>query len=235
MKIGRRGCASSSSVHMTLFPSRQTHSSCCHSHLQKEMKRLAKAQQMAGIVPGAPPGNPTSSVPVPAGTPAAPLHPPVARSNTPRPGSGVAARPTVPTPTPNLNQPPRGATPVGVGTPRSVSTPSATTVSHPASTLAGSTSAPVQLHAQATMPAQQTPAVTNGQDVKRGVKREREDSVSSTGVRTVNGNLDPVPASGGGGGGGAAGGGKPYAMPPGAKAGMNGIRPRPVKKPRVVS
>lgn len=198
------------------------------SRLQKEMKRLAKAQHMAGITPTVTVA--AAAVPAPTNTPGASGHPPVARSNTPRPGSGsVASRPGVPTPSQNNNPQARGSTPVGIGTPRSVSTPGGTaTAAANASAnspgVPGSTSAPAQLGAQAVAPitlASATPSGTtvNGPDVKRGIKREREDSVNGTGVRPMNGNSQPAEA-------------KPYA---GAKPGMNGIRPRPVKKQRVVS
>lgn len=197
------------------------------SLLQKEMKRLAKAQHMAGITPTV--TVVAAAVPAPANTPGASGHPPVARSNTPRPGSNsVTSRPGVPTPSQNNNPQARGSTPVGIGTPRSVSTPGGTATATNANAnsagVSGSTSAPAQLGTQAVapmMPASATSSgnTVNGSDVKRGIKREREDSVNGTGVRPINGNSQPAEV-------------KPYA---GAKPGMNGIRPRPVKKQRVVS
>ncbi|TCD63138.1 hypothetical protein EIP91_005976, partial [Steccherinum ochraceum] len=192
---------------------------------RKEMKRLARTQPGVGVTPAAAPG-PATPVPIAGLTPGASGHPPVARSNTPKPGS---VRTGVPTPAQSNTQP-RGTTPAGVGTPRSVSTPGTTMASNTApvasnATVPASTSAPAQMNTPAPhQPPIPTPQ-SGGQDVKRGTKRERQDSFSGTGVRPVNGNAQPVDAS--------STSGKPLMTTIGAKAGMNGIRPRPVKKQRV--
>ncbi|KAH8093708.1 hypothetical protein BXZ70DRAFT_1010306 [Cristinia sonorae] len=185
---------------------------------RKEMKRLAKAQQMAGMTPGTAPAAVTP-IPTTVGTPGASGHPPVGRSNTPRPGSAPAARPAA---TQSSSQP-RGTTPAGVGTPRSVSTPGVSgAVSLGANTpVPGSTSAPAQMNVQGNVPIPSGVTAGGGgvQEVKRGVKREREDSVNGV----VSGNGQPVDSTSG----------KPHGVTTGVKAGMNGIRPRPVKKQRV--
>ncbi|THH16388.1 hypothetical protein EUX98_g9306 [Antrodiella citrinella] len=196
---------------------------------RKELKKQAKAQQMTGVTPGAA-ASAGNSVPTVVGTPGASGHPPVARSSTPRPGSATSSRSGIPMPAQNSTQP-RGTPPAGVGTPRSVSTPGVTTTGAPPTAnpaMPTSTSAPSQLGVQTpgSVPViVSMPGGGGGPEVKRGVKRERDDSVNGTGVRPVNGSVQPVEA--------ASTGGKPH-VPTGAKAGMNGIRPRPLKKQRVL-
>ncbi|EMD33327.1 hypothetical protein CERSUDRAFT_67993 [Gelatoporia subvermispora B] len=137
---------------------------------RKELKRqLAKAQSQAAQLPtpGAPPDTPA---PVSASTPGG-----SARTGTPKPvmlptGPG---RPSTQHPQANSSQS-RGRTPVGIGTPRSVSTPG---VSVPAAAqLSTSTSAPVL-------------------DAHRGMKRERESDTPVNGVQQIpNGNGTVRPA-----------------------------------------
>lgn len=75
---------------------------------------------------------------------------------------------------------------------------------------------------------------------KRGKKRERErdgdgsgnGNGNGNGVRNVNNNGNNVNGTGGAGGGSGGGGPKPVVS---ARAGIAGVRPRPVKKQRVVS
>lgn len=139
---------------------------------QKELKKLAKAQGQSLVQAAAGPNTPS-------GLPATPgVAPP--RTSTPQPG--------VPKPPPPLQQPSqaRGLTPVGIGTPQSVSTP---------------------ISQQ-----QPTPAA-------RGVKRERED----TGLQ-MSGNVPQ----------GAYGQDGAKSELRGTKAGTAGVRPRPIKKARLV-
>ena len=180
-----------------------SHCVMASSHLQKELKKLAKAQGQ-GILPAAAaagvPNTPTGvpATPGAASTPtsAAPAAVPP-RTTTPRPGA--------PKPSPALQQPPppRGRTPVGIGTPQSVSTP-------------GPGPAPPAAQGQHAAP---TPT---GQPPPRGVKREREE----TGLQ-VSGNVPPHVQQGAGAGAGQDG------VKIG-KAGVPGVRPRPVKKQRLV-
>ena len=115
------------------------------------------------------------------------------RTTTPRPG--------VPRPPPTHQQPsqPRGRTPVGIGTPHSVSTPAS----------GGAAPAPPP----ATTPAVRTQLDPAAAPPVRGLKREREES----GLQ-VNGNIPPPGSEG-------------LKI---AKAGVAGVRPRPVKKQRLV-
>ena len=175
-----------------------------HPDLQKELKKLAKAQGQAIPLPPAVPSTPSGVPATPGGAPtqsaasapAAAAVPP--RSSTPRPGA-----PKLP---PAHQQPPqpRGRTPVGIGTPQSVSTPGPTAAAPPTQ-----------------------PAPTGQPPPQRGVKREREREES--GAMQANGNLPPVAhGTGPGPGMGQREGVKI------AKAGVPGARPRPVKKQRLV-
>ncbi|KAH9848454.1 hypothetical protein C2E23DRAFT_844122 [Lenzites betulinus] len=181
---------------------------------RKELKKQAKAQAQgvaqpaAGMGPNTPsalPATPTATTaPIPAGA-TVPL-----RTSTPRP--------TVPKPPPAHQQPPqqRGRTPVGIGTPHSIPTPG--------SGVGGPThAAPVQ-HVAATQAS--PPNHPSGDHLPvhpmRGVKREREHS-TETGLH-VNGNTLPSSQN--------QEGARPGLK--GAKAGNAGVRPRPVKKQRLV-
>ncbi|KAK7678576.1 hypothetical protein QCA50_018448 [Cerrena zonata] len=167
---------------------------------RKELKRLAKAQAQAQAqgtpAAGTPSGHPaTPSV----GTPG---HPPV-RTGTPKPNL-VNNRPSVP------QSQARGKTPVGVGTPRSASTP-------------GGPQSHVSVPTSNSAPQMSTPAATPNagpttMDVRRGIKREREDSAAPT-----NGNVNHTSPNNNMGG-------KPSAVL-NAKPGVNGVRPR--KKQRM--
>ena len=183
-------------------------SSCSCWFKQKELKRLAKAQAQAQAqgtsVAGTPSGHPATPGAHSAGTPG---HPPL-RTGTPKPGL-VNNRPSV------SQQQARGKTPVGVGTPRSVSTPGGPQ-SHVA--FPTSNSAP-----QVSTPAPTPNAGPTTMDMRRGVKREREDSSAS-----INGNMMSNPPMVSNNNMGA----KPTAVL-NAKAGVNGVRPR--KKQRMVS
>lgn len=73
-----------------------------------------------------------------------------------------------------------------------------------------------------------TPATTPGPggaagDARRGVKREREESVSGNGTNGTQGGVTVV-----------TNGWSKSSAPMNAKAGSGGVRPRPVKKPRLV-
>lgn len=178
---------------------------CFCSYKQKELKRLAKAQAQAQAqgtpAAGTPAGHPATPGAPSVGTPG---HPPV-RTGTPKPNL-ANNRPSVPQPQA------RGRTPVGVGTPRSVSTP-------------GGPQSHVSIPTSHSAPQVSTPAPTpnagpTAMDVRRGVKRERDDSVTPM---NGNGNANsPMVANHT----------KPSAVV-NAKAGVNGVRPR--KRQRVVS
>lgn len=136
------------------------------------------------------------------------------RGVTPKPGM---PRPTASIPQANVNlSHPRGRTPVGIGTPQSVPTPGAAAIPTPTSNSAAFSSPPPPL-ASASLPAAQP---------KRGIKREREPTVDgpqATGYQNgaANGN------------GNGAASAKP-AVVVSAKAGNAGVRPRPLKKQRMV-
>lgn len=139
----------------------------------------------------------------------------VVHISTPRPGAPSArAQPSVTQQRPQT----RGLTPVGVGTPRPTATQDNLSSGQSQSVAGRHTPIP-------------TPAPTPGSGVasngpsepKRGLKREREESTeqpSSTNHAAVtvvtNGPVKP-------------------AMLLNAKAGNGGVRPRPLKKPRMVS
>ena len=136
------------------------------------------------------------------------------RAGTPRPGLVAASQPQ------QASQPvQRGHTPIGVGTPRS----------HPASAAPATTgpSMPSARHTPIPTPAP-TPGAGAPANATRGLKREREESVGQMN----------------GGGPGQAqtpgvtvvtnGWSKPAATVVNAKAGNAGVRPRPIKKQRVV-
>ncbi|KAI0709764.1 hypothetical protein C8Q76DRAFT_624998 [Earliella scabrosa] len=164
---------------------------------RKELKKLAKAtgqsivQAAAAAGPNTPSGVPATPGVAPTPSGVVPVAAPP-RTTTPRPG--------VPRPPPTHQQPsqPRGRTPVGIGTPHSVSTPAS----------GGAAPAP---------PPAATPAVRTQLDPAaappvRGLKREREE-----GGLQVNGNIPPPGSEG-------------LKI---AKAGVAGVRPRPVKKQRL--
>ncbi|EIW57855.1 uncharacterized protein TRAVEDRAFT_65492 [Trametes versicolor FP-101664 SS1] len=180
---------------------------------RKEAKK-AKAQGLAqpavalgANTPSALPATPTAataSTPVNATAPTAPP-----RTSTPRPG--------VPKPPP-AQQPhtqPRGRTPVGIGTPRSISTPGSG--AGPPATPAGAQ----QIAAAQTAPPSHHASDQPPTHTMRGVKREREHS-TDTGLQ-VNGNVLPSAPH--------QEGARPGLK--GAKAGNSGVRPRPVKKQRL--
>ncbi|OCH94866.1 hypothetical protein OBBRIDRAFT_843719 [Obba rivulosa] len=139
---------------------------------RKKRKQLAKAQSQAAQLP-TPGAMPETPVSFSGSTPGGP-----ARTGTPKPamlptGPG---RPASQHPQTNSGQS-RGRTPVGIGTPRSISTPGASAPS--ATQLSTSTSAPVV-------------------DVQRGVKREREPDglhVNGTQQHVPNGNGAVRPVS----------------------------------------
>ncbi|CAL1715818.1 unnamed protein product [Somion occarium] len=171
---------------------------------RKELKRLAKAQAQAQASPGAlsaatPSARPATPSAASVGTPG---HPPV-RTGTPKPGIRPQAR---------------GRTPARVGTPRSVSTPGGPVPAAPSS-VPTSTSAPTQLH-QVSTPAPTPKAGPTSAEVRRGIKREREDSASAPTPTNGNG-MPPVVTNTGV---------KPHIVV-NSKAGINGVRPR--KKQRV--
>ena len=140
--------------------------------LQKELKKLAKAGQgLAQAAAAAGPNTPVGLPPTPGAAPP--------RTSTPQPGG------LKPPPTHQQPSQARGLTPVGIGTPQSVSTPA---------------------------PQAATP-------VARGVKRERED----TGLQ-MSGNVPQ----------GAYGQDGAKSELRGTKAGNAGVRPRPIKKARLV-
>ncbi|GJE85678.1 hypothetical protein PsYK624_017570 [Phanerochaete sordida] len=173
---------------------------------RKELKKQAKSGVPLGV--GAPAGHPATpgANAVPAATPS--VNTP-GRTATPRPGlvsSQSHAQPVQ-----------RVQTPVGVGTPR------------PTTTAAATNSAPPQTMSTARHTPIPTPAPTPGTtasapvDSARGVKREREGSVSGGGQGQAPTPGVTVITNG-------------WAKQPGvvnAKAGSAGVRPRPVKKQRV--
>lgn len=110
--------------------------------------------------------------------------------------------------------PVRGRTPVGIGTPQSIPTPGPTSNVGP--TPSGASPTTIQQSIS-----QQDPST-----LKRGQKRER-DNISDGPQANVNGQT-PHPVNGGAG--------TPKATTiVSAKAGNAGIRPRPLKRPRLVS
>lgn len=150
---------------------------------------------------------------------------PSGRSGTPRPGTQtVAPRPNAP-PTQQSQQnasQPRGLTPAGVGTPRSIPTSGISSAAPPVA--ARHTPIPTP----APTPAAGTAAGATI-DPKRGVKREREDSVSQ-----ISGGIQlPGVASGVTVSTNTNGSVKP-GLVMNAKAGSGGVRPRPLKKQRMV-
>ncbi|KAL4251347.1 Mediator of RNA polymerase II transcription subunit 19 [Abortiporus biennis] len=181
---------------------------------RKELKKLAKAGQLppSALSQAVSSSNtqPATPIGVPASTPGGPGHPPV-RSNTPRPGTSTTHRPS---PISHQSQPP-GRVPNGLNTPHVVSTP------------VSSAGPPHQV----TTPAATPHAISDGTGVKRGVKREREDSVSGTNGGGLNGNAHhgvqiPMSATP------VNGTARPQIVV-NAKAGNAGIRPRPIKKARM--
>ncbi|CCM04670.1 uncharacterized protein FIBRA_06856 [Fibroporia radiculosa] len=197
---------------------------------RKELKKLAKAQAQVPLTlaSGGVPDSSASSIL----TSAQATTTATTRSGTPKPGGNSSRSSAIPNPSN-----PRGRTPVGIGTPQSIPTPGPTTTS-------SVTSGPSPAIATASMPvrvAQVGPVlpVQAGPDPNvppRGVKREREHSIDRAQVQAgVNGS-----------GAGAVGThsqsahsngnvvvqGKSAAIV-GAKAGSAGVRPRPLKRPRM--
>ncbi|KAI0749969.1 hypothetical protein C8Q80DRAFT_658344 [Daedaleopsis nitida] len=158
---------------------------------REDRKRRIPSQPSALPGPTTPSGVPQTPGVAPTPSGAAPVAAPP-RTTTPRPGSQK------PPPTHSQPSQPRGRTPVGIGTPHSVSTP----------TSGGAPPVPLP---SATSVARAQPE-TVAAPPPRGVKREREDS----GLQ-VNGNIPPQGPDG-------------VKI---AKAGVAGVRPRPVKKPRL--
>ncbi|KAI0926423.1 hypothetical protein AcV5_008889 [Taiwanofungus camphoratus] len=210
---------------------------------RKELKKLAKAQALvpfAGTGTSTPTALPTTPAPAAVATPGASAPP---RTATPKPGTRVP-----PIVHPNPGAAPgqqRGRTPVGIGTPQSMSTPGPapvlpahTPVPVPASVRPTATPAPTMMLTP-TLP-NASPGPGTAGEVRRGVKREREHSVDGlsvqtsvqvngvTGVAQTQGQGHPGYAQSGNGNGGAA---KPLVVT-GAKAGNAGVRPRPLKKQR---
>ncbi|KAI0683399.1 hypothetical protein BC835DRAFT_1395355 [Cytidiella melzeri] len=187
---------------------------------RKELKKLAKQGALAtGTSPAVPPVTPAlTAVSTPGAAPAA--RPTQTLSGIPRSGNQLSSKATAAA----LSQPPQqstsqptGITPTGVGTP------------HPMPT---SASAILGSGRHTPMP---TPAPTPaGQafgtgDMKRGIKREREDSVS-----LVNGSAAIAPTAAAPGVTVSTNG--PVKVPASvmnAKAGSGGVRSRPVKRQRV--
>lgn len=179
---------------------------------RKELKKQAKSQ-VAGLATGTPsaaPATPAATTqPTPSGHASAP-----ARTATPRPGV-PPARQLQPSHAAQPGSQPRGQTPTGVGTPRSIPTPVAASGAVP-TTASGARHTPIP-----------TPATTPGPggaagDARRGVKREREESVSGNGTNGTQGGVTVV-----------TNGWSKSSAPMNAKAGSGGVRPRPVKKPRL--
>jgi hypothetical protein len=110
-----------------------------------------------------------------------------------------------------------GITPAGVGTPGTV----------PPLTSAGIV-APSR-HTPIPTPVSTPSAQTGGGDLKRGIKREREDSISQ-----INGTTANTPAAAPGVTVSTNGPVKASNLVMNAKAGNAGVRPRPVKKQRMV-
>ncbi|KAI0648815.1 hypothetical protein C8Q79DRAFT_998789 [Trametes meyenii] len=144
---------------------------------RKELKKMAKAQAQgiaqsgAGVIPSTPSALPTTPAATSASTPAGSTTTALPRTSTPRPG---VARPA---PTHQQLPQPRGRTPVGIGTPHSISTPGLG---------AGGPSTAT--------PAPQAPPTVDHvlAPPTRGLKRERE--YSTDGGLQVNGNiLSPAP------------------------------------------
>ena len=160
------------------------------------------------------------------GTPAAlPVTPAVAST----PGAAGIARPDSQPPprlaTTTPAQPPQqsasqpsGITPAGVGTPRSVTTPAPSSITTQARHTPIPTPAPT--------PGGQTASTV---DVRRGLKREREDSVPLLNGTAV-GTQSETPGMTVSTNGPARTGG----VVMNAKAGSGGVRPRPLKKQRMV-
>ncbi|KAJ7678851.1 hypothetical protein DFH06DRAFT_1265711 [Mycena polygramma] len=173
---------------------------------RKELKRLAKAQAQlhATQALAAAAGSP---MPVSAGTP----RPAV---GTPRPGTGTP-RPPDARPRPSL---PPVVVPTRVGTPARAGTGAAT----PTSALRMGTGTPTSAH-----PRTGTPHPLSAQPLSAGIKRERE--AEPNGIGTPMGAQNGQMLNG-------ANGVPPRAPVPviaGAKAGIAGARPRPLKKQRV--
>ncbi|KAI0667847.1 hypothetical protein C8Q78DRAFT_292153 [Trametes maxima] len=140
------------------------------SQAREDRKRRAQAQGIvqptAGVLPGTPSALPTTPATAPISTPAGPTITAPPRTSTPRPG--------IPRPAPAHQQPPqsRGRTPVGIGTPHSISTPGPGAGGPPTAT-----------------PVSQAPPTVDHAPPSRGLKREREYSID--GGLQVNGNIPP--------------------------------------------
>lgn len=214
------------------------------SRVQKELKRLAKAQQQQH---GQQQEHVPLQAPVPTMAPATSLKSqgsgtPLGNPSTPRSGvmSGGTPRPgsAVPRPGSTISRPS-----TAVGTPaatpvqpvQSVAKPPVprpgSTVPRPGSTIQGLPPRPPSTHP--TTPVTSMKVSTPYGDQPRGQKRPRDEgnpsqmTNGSNGNGALNGNSNgTAPVSAG-------------VVPPkpflGAKAGSGGVRPRPVKKPRVVS
>ncbi|KAL0954431.1 hypothetical protein HGRIS_003414 [Hohenbuehelia grisea] len=193
---------------------------------RKELKRAAKAQQLASQngTPAIPPSTPTVaqsfvgagmplSMPTPStsGAPTSSVVHTPKLSGTPRPGSAVPRPGSARPPAAQLGQL-RSATPVGVASQGSVLPPG---------------------------------GIGSGGQA-RGIKREREDPAlvnGATGLRNglVNGTgtagygTNGVHTASGGLNGAAPGNTNANLSKVGVKAGLPGVRPRPVKKQRMVS
>ncbi|KAI0762054.1 hypothetical protein BC629DRAFT_1544646 [Irpex lacteus] len=187
---------------------------------RKELKKLAKqgGTLAVGTSPAAIPVTPgPTAVSTPGAAPAA--QPSQAH---PRHGSQPPSKLSVSTPSQPPQQTssqPSGITPAGVGTPRPVGTP----VPPPGTTAPGR-------HTPIPTPAPTPGGQTAGAgDNRRGVKREREDSVTQLNGTTVSaqGPAPGVTVS-------TNGPAKTTGVVLNAKAGSGGVRPRPLKKQRMV-
>ncbi|KAJ6576520.1 hypothetical protein DFH09DRAFT_1361462 [Mycena vulgaris] len=190
---------------------------------RKELKRLAKAQAQLHAAQAAAAASTGTGSPAP-GTPRSGVG-----AGTPRPGTGVGTpRPGVGTPRPARPTLPPVVVPGRVGTPlrtagttptRGAGTP---TSAHPR------TGTPHPLSAQ---------PLSAGAAGERGIKREREEGfVGGGGNGYGNGHAaNGAPLANGNANGNANGGGlrAPVPVIAASKAGIPGVRPRPVKKQRV--
>ncbi|KAI0636129.1 hypothetical protein C8Q77DRAFT_1051982 [Trametes polyzona] len=181
----------------------------------RKRRKQAKAQAQGLAQPAAGLGPNTPSA-LPATPAAVAASPPVGATSSAAPPRTSTPRPGVPKPPPGQQQSlqPRGRTPVGIGTPHSIPTPGP-----------GAGVPPPVAAAQHGAAAQTSPSAHPSEQLPthpmRGVKREREYS-TDTGLQ-VNGNMPPVAYS--------QDGSRPVVK--GAKAGIAGVRPRPVKKQRL--
>lgn len=182
-------------------------------HIQKELRKLAKAQGQSMLVGSvsAPAGIPTTPTSTSVPTPGASTSMPQLGAQRAAPNPNANARP--PAAIPQTSAPARARTPVGIGTPQSIATPGPGTNVGPTSVASGAS----PMSTQQSVP-QQDPSM-----LKRGQKRERD---STTDGPQLNGSSS-YPTNGSTL--------KPASMIVNAKAGAGGIRPRPMKRPRLVS